>query len=417
MNRFVTSLFAVVFLLAAAAQSQLQPQFFGMGVSTPGDMPKVSFGTISHPPVAWTMIEGTGRGKFNFKPIDGFVIKAPKNAQGAALVTIDLGGWTPEWAVTDHTTCYHNASGVGVCTIPPDNMQDWIDFVTAVIQHYNGVTAPHVAYYEIWNEASNTKFWTGTVAQMLAMAQTAYPILKQDKLSMVLTPSVVWMNGVKFMTAYLAAGGGAFADGLTFHGYPSQTGPGTLKPVPMPESPLSTNAPIMTMISTFRQLADSNGMQGKPIMTTEGGWGTNGVSDPDQQTAWITHYEILQAGLSASNNLAFQDWFTWGQAFSGTIENSSGQPTPAGLAYNVVYGWLVNQMPQPCASSDSIIWSCVVGSNLIVWNAAQTCNNGVCTTAPYTAPFGYSKYVDVTNATTTINGSIKLGLKPIMLKP
>jgi hypothetical protein len=378
-------------------------------------MPKVSYGVISHPPVVWTTVEGTSRGTYNFSSIDAFVKKAPKNASGAALVNLDLGGWTPEWAVANHSTCYNNAHKIPVCTIPPDNIQDWINFVTTVMHHYNGVTEPHVAYYEIWNEASNTKFWTGTVAQMLALAQAAYPIVKQDSYATVLTPSVVWMNGVKFMTAYLEAGGGSYADALTFHGYPSQTGPGTLKPVPMPESPLSTNAPIMTMISTFRALADANGMLGKPMMTTEGGWGTNALTDPDMQSAWITHYEILQAGLASSNNLVFQDWFLWGKTASGTIETSTGTPTPAGYAYNVVYTWLVGQEPQPCTNSGNI-YSCVVGSNLIVWDTSQTCSNGVCTTSPYTPPSGYSQYLDITNTDYLISGTINLGVKPIMLE-
>lgn len=414
MNRIVSLMFAVV-VLAVESQGQIQPQFFAMGVSTTADMPKVSYGVVAHPPVVWSTVE-LSRGNYTFNNIDAFVKKAPKNANGVAMVSLDLGGWTPEWAVANHTTCYNNAQKIPVCTIPPDNIEDWIDFVTTVMNHYNGVTAPHVAYYEIWNEASNSKFWTGTVAQMIALAQAAYPIVKQDPYATVLTPSVVWMNGVNFMTAYLQAGGGAYADALVFHGYPSQTGPGTPKPVPMPESPLSTNAPIMTMITTFRQLEDTYGMAGLPLMTTEGGWGTNGVTDPDMQAAWIAHYEILQAGLAASNNLVFQDWFEWGKVASGTIETSTGTPSEAGSAYNVVYSWLVGQEPQPC-TNDGNIWSCVIGSNLVVWDTSQTCSNGVCTYSQYTAPVGYSQYVDTTNTDYLITGTIDLGVKPIMLEP
>ncbi len=411
MNRIV----CVVFLaFTASLYGQLTTQFFGMGVATTSDMPKVSYGVINHTPVAWTAIEGTARGTFNFTNTDAFVKKAPKDANGVALVDI-VFGWTPGWAVADQQYCF-NHSGIVACKVPPDNIQDWIDFITAVVNHYNGVTKPHVKYYEIWNEMSNTKFWVGTPQQMLAMAQAAYPVLKTDPYSVVLTPSVVWMNGVSYMTQYLQAGGWAYADALTFHGYPSQTGPGVPKPVPLPESPLSTNAPIMTMVSTFRQIEDSNGMLGLPLLTTEGGWGTNGVTDPDMQTAWITHYVILQAGLAASNNLITQTWFAWGKFGSGTIETSTGTPTPAGYAYNVVYGWLIGQQPQPCVANGNI-YTCQVGSNLIVWDTSQTCGNGVCTTSTYTPPAGYSQYLDVTNTDYLISGTINLGVKPIMLEP
>src|SRR5437879_4815174 len=197
--RLIVKLLCGTVLFPVVALGQIQPTFFGMGVSTSTDMPKVSYGTLSHPPVVWTTVESTTRGTYNFVNIDGFVKRAPKDANGVAMINLDLGGWTPGWAVADHTHCYANKQKIVVCTVPPDNMQDWIDFVTTTINHYNGITAPHIAYYEIWNEASNTKFWTGTVAQMVAFAQTAHPILKQDPYATVLTPSVVWMNGVKFM--------------------------------------------------------------------------------------------------------------------------------------------------------------------------------------------------------------------------
>jgi len=413
--RKILVVLCALLLTTVIAQGQIQPEFFAMGVATTTDMPKVSYGTLAHPPVGWTTIEGAGRGVYNFTSMDQFVKKSPKDANGVAQIVVDLGGWTPGWAVANQTSCFHNKMGVGACTVAPDNIQDWVDYVTTVINHYNGKTAPHVAYYEVWVEASNTRFWTGTVAQMLALAQAAYPVVKQDAYTQVITPSVVWMNGVKFMTAYLQAGGGNYADGLSFHGYPSQTGPGTQKPVPMPESAASTNAPIQTMIATFRLLADTYGMQGKPIMTTEGGWGTNGLTDSDMQEAWIAHYEIVQAGLAASNNLRFQDWFTWGQAVSGTIETKSGNPTPAGNAYNVVYGWLIGQEPGPCSSNGNL-WSCAVGPNLIVWDSSQTCGGGSCTSQIY-ATGAYTRYVDLTGTTYSTGGAIALGVKPVLLEP
>jgi hypothetical protein len=301
MSKIVKFWGTLLLLTGVLAQAQIPSSFFAMGVSSTSDPPKVSYGTLSHPAVAWSAIEGQSRGTYNFKAIDSFVKLAPKDANGVALLDL-VFGWTPGWAVADQSTCFHNDNGSVACTAPPDNIQDWVNFMTEVVNHYNGTTAPHVKYYEIWNEMSNTKFWSGTPAQMVAMAQAAYPIIKQDPYAIISTPSVVWENGVNYMTKYLQAGGYNYADVLSFHGYPSQTGPGYTVPVPMPESPLSTNAPIMTMITTFRGIADTNGMLDKPIITTEGGWGTNGVTDPDMQAAWITHYEILQAALADRNH-------------------------------------------------------------------------------------------------------------------
>lgn len=415
--RMIAAIVCTLLLLTFAAQAQIQPTLFAMGASSSSDMPKVTYGVSSHPALAWTMIEGTGRGIYNFKPIDGFVTNSPKDSNGAALIDI-VFGWTPGWAVADHTHCFTNTkTGMVACTVPPDNIQDWIDFITTVINHYNGVTAPHVKYYEIWNEMSNSKFWTGTPAQMLALAQVAYPILKQDPYAVVFTPSVVWSNGVSYMTKYLQAGGYLYADGLTFHGYPSQTGSGFTTPVPYPESPLSTNAPIMTMITTFRAMADANGLAGKPIATTEGGWGTNGVTDSDQQIAWITHYEILQASIAAANNLIFQDWYTWGYVQSGDIETKTGVPTPAGLAYNVVLTWLTGTTPPSACTETGTIYTCQIAAlKQIVWDTAQNCSAGVCTTAPYHPDPSYLIQEDTTGLKQNIqNNTVNLGIKPLLL--
>ena len=406
---------ATLMLLALSAQSQIQPSFFGMGVVTTKDLPKVTYGTLSHPPVAWTMVEGAGRGVYNWMNLDPFITHAPTDANGVAQVVITMG-WTPGWAVANHQHCFNTQNKVVACTVPPDNMQDWTDFITALVSRYNGKVRPHVKYYEIWNEANDPLFWTGDVPTLVSMAQLAYPIIKSDPYAVVTTPSVIWSQGISFLTTYLKDGGYLYADALTFHGYPSATGSKSQVPVPMPESSASTNAPVQTMLADFRAVADQNGMLGKPIGSTEGGWGVHGVSDPDMQMAWIAHYEIVQAGLAVTDNVAFQTWFTWGQGNSGTIETLTGVPSRAGNAYDVVLTWLTGQTPQPCTTSGNI-WSCSVGANLIVWDASQSCSNGVCTTAPYTAPAGFTKYVDLTAASHGISGQISLGIKPLMLEP
>lgn len=403
-----------IFLLVAPAAGQIKASFFGMGAVAPTDLPQVSYGTLSHPPLAWTLIEGTARGVFDFSKMDGFVNGAPKDANGVAQIDLVLG-WTPAWAVSVQTHCWTHY-GQLVCTVPPDNLKDWTDFITALVAHYNGVMAPHVQYYEIWCEANSSEFWTASAGTLANMAKLAYPILKLDPYSEVVTPSVVWPGGTTFLTRYLNAGGAKYADAMSFHGYPSKTFPGAKTPIPLPESTASTNAPIQTMLTTYRALADTSGMAGKPLITTEGGWGEGGVTDPDEQVAWLAQYEIVQAGLAATVNLQSQSWFTWGQAASGTIENSDGKPNAAGLAHQEVMAWLVGSRPLPCTSVGSI-WSCVVHKKLIVWDASKACSNGRCSVSLYTPPLGYTKYVTLNRDVWRIRGAIALGVKPILLEP
>ncbi len=396
-----------VLLVCPLSVAQISPSFFAMSTVSITDMPKVPYGTLGHPGVfAWTEIEGTARGTYNFKGMDAYVTRAP---QVSGVAQIDLTpGYTPGWAVANQASCKKISGGIIACTAPPDNIQDWTDFITALVNHYDGVTAPHIALYEIWNEANLTTFWSGTVSQLAALGAAAYPILKSDPNSRVLTPSVVWQGatGPAFTESYLAL---APADGVTFHAYTCKTLKISGKCL-MPESTKITqslNAPLQTMITAFQGI-------GQPVYVTEGGWGLLGVTDPDLQEAWIAHYFIV----GASYGLMLENWFEWGvptKALSGNIEQSNGQPTGAGLAYGVVNGWLQGQTASVC-SSNSAIWSCPVGNNVIVWNSSQTCANGVCTTKPYSIG-SFSNYTDLTGTKRSItNGSIALGIKPVLLQ-
>ena len=189
--RLKLTMLSALLVIAVAAQGQIQSSFFGMGVIAFQDLPKVNYGVMSHPPLAWTAIEGKGRGVYDFSTTDPYVEDAPKDSNGVAQVDLVMG-WTPGWAASSQKGCKALTNGAMACTAPPENLQDWTDFITEVANHYNGVNAPQVKYYEIWNEANTIPFWTGTVTQLIQMAEIAYPILKQNNHSSVLTPSVVW---------------------------------------------------------------------------------------------------------------------------------------------------------------------------------------------------------------------------------
>ncbi len=270
-----------IFLIAGAAEGQIQPSFFGMGAVQGSDLPKVSYGTLSHPPLAWTAIESGGRGVYDFSSTDAFVKGAPKDAYGVAQIDLVMG-WTPGWAVAVKTHCaQHN--GMEICMVPPDNMQDWTDFITELAAHYNGKHAPQVKYYEIWNEANTPSFWAGTVAQLVAMAKIAYPIFKKNVHSQVLTTvgdvdaGRNDVHGEIFERRWV---------GVRRRGELSrvseQDGEGDqdcryrcqrVRCLPMRR--------FKRWWRTYRAVADANGMKGKPLVTTEGGWGVGGVTDPD----------------------------------------------------------------------------------------------------------------------------------------
>jgi hypothetical protein len=407
---FVSVVLLSVVLLSICASAQVRKSFVSVSTAGSSDLPKVPYGSLGHPGyLVWNFAE-SARGVYNWKEFDQFVKAAPKDGRGVAQINLTLG-YTPPWAVADKSSCTA-LKGIG-CTMPPDNMQDWTDFVTTLVAHYNGITAPHVAYYEIWNEADTVHFWTSTPDVLAQMAQLAYPIILADGHSKIITPSMVWANGLgvtwmtQFLSAWTSLTGTTWPGLVSFHGYTSQTGIGAKLPVPMPEDPKSTNAPLQTMLTSFSAL-------GYPMAISEGSWGVLGVKDHDSQAAWISHWYIIAASFPT---MKFATWFEWGiPALSGLIENTDGTPTQAGLALGVVEGWIVGKKVSACSQTGHI-WSCPVGSGLVVWDASQTCSHGVCTTAPYTPPSGYSGYYDLTGAYSTMSGTVNLGVKPVELVP
>ena len=410
--------------------------FFAVNDTTPTDPPQLNYGTLGHPvPLAWQTIQAGGSTSFDFSMFDGFASIAPQDSNGVAQMVMTLG-MTPPWATSDASTC-RTGSGVDTattgCTAPPTNISDWTNFIQQLINHYNGVTAPHIKYYEIWNEADpDSDYWTGTAQQLEQLAAAAYPILKTDPNSLVVTPSMagnVHSTGqdatIPFLTAFLQAGGNPFpyADAASFHGF--VYGFNTTAPYPLPTEDCSGNDPdcggaINVQVSTYRQTLDQNGMSGAPLLNTEGGFEDASITDPSTAAAWLAQYYALQAAMYNGSNIQLVSWFTWG-ATDGQLE-SNNQLTPVGIAYNQVSNWLVNNtMTAPCAPTGNI-WTCAVtGSNgyqaEIIWDSSQTCTCGVCTNSNQSVGSVYTSYLDLSGNSTPISGgSVQVGLQPILLQ-
>ena len=286
------------------------PSFFSMTTVNENDYPKLTFGTLAHPEIgAWAWIERS-KGSYDFTLFDKYVSDAAGHGLVDTTNTVSLAitlGMTPPWAAADPRSCA-TVKGVARCKSGPANIQDWSNFITAVMNHYNGVTEPHVRYYELWNEMNINLFWTGTQTDMLNLAKAAYPIVHADPHSMLLTPSVagpvgdlVKASGSTWMASYLDAGGARYADGGAFHGYIANNG---VTPFPMPEEDSTSgctkfttcSGSIVTKTTLMRQTFDQHGLAGKPMFDTEGSWGDGTVTDPDTQAAWLARWYLLQGG-------------------------------------------------------------------------------------------------------------------------
>jgi len=225
--------------------------------------------------------------------------------------------------------------------LPASNI--WKDFVTAISVRYAG----KIKYWEIWNEPNAVNSWTGTTGQMVTMAQNAYPIIKAtNSTALVLSPGPQGPSGPTWLDSYLAAGGGAYSNGFTFHGYLGFTNG-------------VANAPegIVSLVTNLKNVMSRYGQGSKPLWDTEHSWWHNtNLPNHDQQAAWLARHLILSWSKGVTRSI----WYLWDSPNQGTLwDRTNGIHTP-GRAYGEVYKWLLgSNMVLPCVKASDSIWSCV----------------------------------------------------------
>lgn len=407
--------------------------FFGVTVGPlPGGSSwpvPVPFGTSGKPAGGsyWINLEPSS-GTYNWTPLDNVV----NSARNAGIANIMYAFFeTPQWASSNpNQSCSATASsGVSGCAAPPSNIADWNNFVTAVATRYKG----KIEFYEPWNEPDVASEYSGTIPEMVTLAQSAYQIIKSiDANATVLTPSVS-VGGVLsadphcgsstcWLAAYLAAGGGAYADAVGFHGKACDSGTGlcVANNIACPSDAIQecAGAPLINQINDARTILANNGLSGKPLINTEGGYASSVATgdlpsaSADQQAAYVTRFFIIQA----SEGLPIAVWFSWLQGITGfsfTGFGTTAAETQNNQAYQQAYKWLLGAtMNGPCSEGQNSVWTCPLTlssghTGLIVWSDSGS---------SYTPAGSYTSYLDLKGNTFSISGSLTLGILPILLE-
>ncbi|HXJ94621.1 MAG TPA: IPT/TIG domain-containing protein [Terriglobia bacterium] len=415
---------AVDFLVSSstAASGAIAPSFFSMTVGFTGSLtwPPLPIGTLGELTAAgWANVEPS-QGQFDWSRLDDAISVAQAN--GATTINYNMHT-TPAWAAANPgAPC--TFSFLTACSSPPTNIDDWNNYVTALVTRYKG----KINYYELWDEPDYTGQWSGTIQQLLTLAQSAYGIIKSiDPDAQVLTPGVTVSaaqpitNGCGvgcWLASYLQAGGAQYADGVTFHGFYCQNGTGPSQCPPGIGCDVAIDcagAPLLQQISYVRAAMNANGLGDKLLFDTSGGWGKDtDLPDSFQQEAYVARWYILQAAAGVK----IADWWGWDVGW-GTLGTNSSGLNAAGQAYTVVNGWLVGATAtSPCALSGSI-WTCGFSrpngyEAQIVWSSANSSDSA---TSPYTPPSQFTRYRDLAgNTTSTTGASIDVGMQPIIFE-
>ena len=204
--------------------------------------------TMSRIDLSWDLVQAQP-GTFDFSAFDGVISTALGN--GIAIM-----------GILDYDVPWIHSNGQEQKYIPPDHVQDWLNYVAAVVDHYAG----QVTSYEIWNEP-NGQFWTGTVDEFAALTrQTAAVIREHDPTATVLA-GAFWRNPNDWARAMMAEGAFRDVDAISFHPY------------------AATAETSAQMSSDFMSYVRSLGFQGK-FWITEVGFTTQGIypwTIPDAQ--------------------------------------------------------------------------------------------------------------------------------------
>jgi hypothetical protein len=442
----------------------IPPTFFGMHInrlSTP--WPQVPFGSLRMLGnlTTWLHLEGKGRNSYDWRTLDGW-LDAAQAHKADVMYTFSR---TPAWAARNaHSTCGPKR-GEADCSPPRDLTTAapcqgpllgtvttdcfFKEFVTSLLNHVCTGKAPNkscrIVAFSCWNEPNLDAFWIGTYGESARMCSDMVQTVKnQCNDCVTLIPDVAaatagdtkangdsrsydeWVKN--FLIAYRQYGN--YPDAGAFHPYAARTH--GIVPAPFPETFAGSGCPhearspacpdtLLGKIDTMRSLMEQNGMAGRPLWATEGGWGTNGeMPDPDAQAAYVARWLILQA--SAGVQRAY--WYMWDAGSNpeswGGLWDDPGGTHKAGIAYGQVYNWLVGAtFTKPC-SADHDVWTCDLTlpggkQGRIVWNASRSYDAR--SSRNYAVGTQFTQLRDLSgNQLAITGGSVGVGTKPVLLE-
>jgi hypothetical protein len=292
----------------------------------------------------WREIEGAAKGRFDWTDADR-VVRASRGNGIKILARLDF---EPMWARKDQA---HNG--------PPDNYQDYWDFVSAFVKRYRGESPiGRVDAIEIWNEPNLDREWgnqainAASAADYVRLLGGAYQAAHAANPEIIVISAGLSPNGVtnghsaddlQYLQWMYDAGLQGKFDVLGAHANTQApevaASPGSLKDFPHPSF-------YFRRIEQLRQLMVEHGDATKQVWLTEWGWTSDTVH---QAFAWFAVSEDKKAdNLVQAFKYARENWSTWigvmsvwtlpdpswtsnDEEYWWAIANPDGTPRPAYL--------------------------------------------------------------------------------------
>lgn len=305
-------------------------------------------------PISWATVEPTNTlpQNYDWDAIDSSTLGATRAGLHPVVTIVD----NPDWAAN-----YANGP------IDRVDIAEFTEFVGALVERYDGdgwedaPGSPVVDYWEFYNEPDagdelrarfGASYWGHFGAEYAQMLCAVYPVVKAAN-----PGAQVVLGGLaydhfepeggfvrEFLDDVLAAGGGSCFDVMNFHYYP------VFEPTWAPYGyGLSGKA------NYLRDELGQFGLAGKPMISTEAGWHSDGDSTPEIQSRYVIELYVQ----SLASHLDLMIWWTWidpGSYYGANgLLTESLQPKPAYSAYQVAAGKLGRatfEEPWACGDSD-----------------------------------------------------------------
>jgi hypothetical protein len=386
---------------AATGKSTIKQSFFGADFNgtevwppTDGQHQVATLGALRlwDDGVKWGQIN-TASGVYNWSKLDNWIAKA----QAQHLDVLYTFGDTPQFAGSIPSNSPCNSPSPYSCSAPKDVKEDgtgsdsdFSAFVTALVNRYKG----QIAFYELWNEADCNCYFAGTQAQMVRMGKDAAAIIRShDPAAKILSPSAHGGTMGSWFDGYIKAGGAKNFDIVDVH----MRGAGSSNS--SPEAFLTVYNDVVNQLS-------ANKLTSLPLWDSEHGIKKNQLTDADELAGFTAREIVLRAGVGIQRQYVY----TWDNNQPYGLQGND-----SGTAWDTVANWLIGHSISPCVAKGSV-YTCNLDNGQIVWDTAQSCHNGSCTTSKYTYPSGYSFQTDLEGKKTAINGNtVSIGYKPIFL--
>jgi hypothetical protein len=196
--------------------------------------------------LSWGNLERTAKGEWQWSLFDQKLLATARAGYGIVGMLLTTPGWARVNTCEERRLRYA-AQGVRADNFwcPPENMQDYADYVRAVVERYDAdglddaPGSPRVAVWQIWNEPNAWETWPGSPAEYGLLLQAGYNAVKAaDPTAIVATAGLYvldggWNDGIghsdglRFLDEALAAVPAAWNsfDALAIHPYMPDVAP------------------------------------------------------------------------------------------------------------------------------------------------------------------------------------------------